>query len=99
LQPGSLKVALGQKVKVGQVLARLGNSGNSDAPHLHFQVMDANSPLGAEGLPYALASFTQGGTLHDLSGLDDGKPWAGETAPGTIHRNEFPVDNAVVTFP
>ena len=99
LQPGSLKVRLGDKVKAGQVLARLGNSGNSDAPHLHFQVMDANSPLGAEGVPYALASFTQVGTLPDLSGLDDGKPWAGDSAPARVHRNEFPVDNAVVTFP
>ena len=99
LQPSSLKVRPGDRVKTGQVLARLGNSGNSDAPHLHFQLMDANSPLGAEGLPYALASFTQGGTLADLSGLDDGMPWAGNPAPGRPHRNEFPVDNAVVTFP
>ena len=74
LQPGSLKVALGERVKIGQVLARLGSSGNSDAPHLHFQIMDANSLRGAEGLPYALASFAQVGTLPDLSGLDDGRP-------------------------
>src|SRR5262249_17899379 len=36
LIPGSLKVKLGDEVKAGQVLAHLGNSGNSDGPHLHF---------------------------------------------------------------
>jgi murein DD-endopeptidase len=45
LQPGSLRVKVGDKVSAGQVLARLGNSGNSDEPHLHFQLMDSNSPL------------------------------------------------------
>jgi hypothetical protein len=57
LQPGSLKVKPGDKVKRGQVLALLGNSGNSTEPHLHFQVMDSPSPLGAEGLPYLIDSF------------------------------------------
>jgi murein DD-endopeptidase len=42
LQPGNLRVKLGHTVKAGQLLALLGNSGNSDAPHLHFQLMDAN---------------------------------------------------------
>ena len=99
LQPGSIKVAVGDKVRAGQVLAKLGNSGNSDAPHLHFQLMDANSPLGAEGLPYAIAGFTQNGILPDLSGLDTGQPWPGEPGPAAAHSAEFPVDNAVVTFP
>ena len=49
LQPGTLKVKAGENVKRGQVLALLGNSGNSTEPHLHFQVMDSASPLGAEG--------------------------------------------------
>jgi murein DD-endopeptidase MepM/ murein hydrolase activator NlpD len=51
LQPGSLRVKLGDRVKTGQVLARLGNSGKSDAPHLHFQLMDANSPSGQAWSP------------------------------------------------
>src|SRR6266516_3378693 len=36
LQPKSIRVRLGQKVRRGQVLALLGNSGNSESPHLHF---------------------------------------------------------------
>lgn len=57
LQPGSLRVKLGDKVRPGQVLGLVGNSGNSTEPHLHFHISDANSPLGSEGLPYGLSSF------------------------------------------
>jgi hypothetical protein len=100
LQPGSLRVKPGDRVKAGQVLAKLGNSGNSDAPHLHFQLMDANSPLGAEGLPYALKAFTQAGVLDDVAMLDTGAPWTPKAAtPPVARHGEFPVDNAVVTFP
>lgn len=67
LVPGSLKVQPGEKVKRGQVLALLGNSGNSTEPHLHFQVMDGPSPLGAEGLPYHIDGFEL------LSGNNKGK--------------------------
>ncbi len=56
LQPGSFKVKLGDRVRKGQVLALLGNSGNSTEPHLHFQVTDGNSTLGSEGLPYVFDS-------------------------------------------
>ncbi len=49
LQPGSLRVKFGDKVKAGQVLGLVGNTGNSSEPHLHFQLMNANSPLGSEG--------------------------------------------------
>jgi len=56
-QPGSLKVKVGDKVRRGQVLGLVGNSGNSTEPHLHFHVTDGNSPLGSEGLPYMLDSF------------------------------------------
>lgn len=100
LQPGSLRVKLGDRVKAGQVLARLGNSGNSDAPHLHFQVMDANSPLGAEGLPYAIDSFTQIGVTGDPEAVQDSdRVWKPENQAPVVHRRELPVDNAVVVFP
>jgi len=56
LQPGRVRVHVGDNVKRGQVLGLLGNSGNSTEPHLHFHVCDGNSPLGAEGLPFVLES-------------------------------------------
>ena len=34
-------VAVGQKVKKGQVIAQSGNTGHSFAPHLHYQLVDA----------------------------------------------------------
>lgn len=40
LQPGSLKVHKGEKVRQGQVLGLCGNSGNSSEPHLHFHLQD-----------------------------------------------------------
>jgi hypothetical protein len=100
LQPGSLRVKLGDQVKAGEVLALLGNSGNSDAPHLHLHLMDANSPLGSEGLPYELDTFTEQGVIEDPDMLDTGQAWRpkNDTAP-VLHRQEFPVDNAVVNFP
>jgi murein DD-endopeptidase MepM/ murein hydrolase activator NlpD len=57
LQPGSLRVKLGDRVRRGQVVGLVGNTGNSTEPHLHFHISNATSPLGAEGLPYALTSF------------------------------------------
>jgi D-alanyl-D-alanine carboxypeptidase len=56
--PGSIRVKKGDVVKEGQVLGRVGNSGNSDLPHLHFQVVtDTPSFLGAEGYPHEYRSF------------------------------------------
>ncbi|MGH7915541.1 MAG: M23 family metallopeptidase [Candidatus Binataceae bacterium] len=49
--PGTITVKLGEQVHRGQVLGRLGNSGNSDEPHLHIQVCNAPSFLACEGVP------------------------------------------------
>jgi len=58
LQPGSLKVKVGDRVTRGQVIGLVGNSGNSTEPHLHFHISDGVSPLGSEGLPYSLDGMT-----------------------------------------
>jgi hypothetical protein len=55
MQPGSVRVKPGDRVKTGQPIGRLGSSGNSTEPHLHFQVCDAPQPLSCAGIPI---SFT-----------------------------------------
>jgi len=98
LQPHSLRVSVGSQVHRGQVLALLGNSGNSDAPHLHFQMTDGNSTLGAEGLPFVFDSFQLQGTVPSLVGILSGRPWHPASA-GVTRKQEMPLDNAVVRFP
>jgi hypothetical protein len=51
LIPGTITVKAGDQVHRGQVLGRLGNSGNSTEPHLHLQVCNAPSFLICEGVP------------------------------------------------
>jgi len=100
LQRGSLKAKLGDKVKAGQVLGLLGNTGNSTAPHLHFHLMDGPSPLNSNGLPYVFTSFTSSGVLP-VGGedtLEDGGTLTIEKRLTGEHRNRLPMDNQVVTF-
>jgi len=61
LQAGSIRVRQGDRVTSGQPLALLGNSGNSNAPHLHFQVGDGPSLLFSNGLPFVFDSFEHEG--------------------------------------
>lgn len=57
LQPGSVAVTDGQEVRVGEVLGRVGHTGNSTMPHLHFQLMDSVDPLTARGIPCAFRAY------------------------------------------
>jgi murein DD-endopeptidase MepM/ murein hydrolase activator NlpD len=102
LKPGSLRVKLGDHVKRGQIIAQLGNTGQSDAPHLHFHVMDGTSPLDANGLPFVFTRFAVRGTLDAAAedALSSGK--AVTFAPGALngaHRGQLPLNDQVVDFP
>jgi len=57
LTTGSVAVEAGQPVRVGDVLGRVGHTGNSTAPHLHFQLMDGPDPLIARGVPCAFRDY------------------------------------------
>ena len=58
LAPSSVAVTVGQRVSVGEVIGRVGHTGNSTAPHLHFQLMDSADPLRARGIPCAFAEYS-----------------------------------------
>lgn len=82
LQPGSVRVKAGDRVRRGDVLGRIGNSGDSREPHLHFQVTDAPERFAAEGLPYVIDRYR-------VQLADDS--WGDRTA-------ELPVMGALVNF-
>ncbi|MDV3128508.1 M23 family metallopeptidase [Mycobacterium sp. 21AC1] len=92
LKPQSLKVKPGDDLSSGQVIAALGNSGNSDAPHLHFHLMDGPDPLAANGLPFVFTSFRLDSRLTSADAGDsllDGKPAA--LQPGFAVRDQTEV--------
>jgi len=78
LQPGSLRVKVGDHVTRSQVIALVGNSGNSTEPHLHFHVADRNSPLASEGMPYLLESFGVQGKGKQYDKQEKQLPLAGD---------------------
>jgi hypothetical protein len=102
LQKGSVTVALGDRVKRGQVLGKLGNTGNTSAPHLHFHLMDGPSVLGSSGIPYVIDSFDYDGEvsaqkLDAASGLE-GTWGEGRLATPQPRHDEFPMDLAIINF-
>jgi hypothetical protein len=89
LKTGSVKVKPGDQLTSGQVIASLGNSGNTDAPHLHFHVMSTPDPLRSNGLPFVFKDFTLDGRLASMGALDPlltGQP--ASMAPGSAARDE-----------
>lgn len=57
LRMGSVAVASGQRVNTGELLGRVGHSGNSYMPHLHFQLMDHLDIAVSHGLPCVFATY------------------------------------------
>jgi hypothetical protein len=97
LQRGSLKVRVGERVRRGQLLGRLGQSGNSAAPHLHFHLSSAATFEGSEGLPFAFDRFDLLGPETEAQLFGQGEPWTPAT---TEHRQaQLPLNDVVIGFP
>jgi hypothetical protein len=95
LQLNSVRVKPGQRVRRGEVVGRLGNSGNTNAPHLHFNVVDALRHDEAQGLPFVFEAFSYIGqtTIDQALGSHRTEP-----AKGVSRHHALPLDGAVVAF-
>ena len=95
LQTGSVRVRRGQRLRTGQRIARLGNSGNTTGPHLHFGIYDGPGPLTSNSVPFRFRQFRfqgnagQGATQNAVTLT--GKP-------RRVRRAE-PLINSVTAFP
>ena len=102
-QPGSIRVKEGERVERGDVLALVGSSGNSLAPHLHFHVMDGPLPLASNGLPYEVDSFTVTGRSAGTDAFDEAEQKGTRlevtpVEPAETVAEAMPLDQTVVSF-
>jgi murein DD-endopeptidase MepM/ murein hydrolase activator NlpD len=71
LRQGSLAVKVGYAVKAGAPIAKLGNTGPSEGPHLHLGLLDKPDAFAGRSLPFVFDSFTlAGGVDFDSSKAD-----------------------------
>jgi murein DD-endopeptidase len=97
LRPG-VPVRLGERVRRGQVIGQLGFTGQASGPHLHFHLADANSPLNAEGMPYAMTGFEPIGRYDSIAAFGRGGPWNSLPPFSGRARPSMPSPNMVVRF-
>jgi len=105
MKPGSVAVAVGQRLKVGERIGLIGTTGNSTTPHLHFQVLTTPTFFPADSTPYVFDRFVLVG--HETERIWDDDlglqpngtiPFAPVTSPERL-ENSMPLDRDVVTFP
>jgi len=93
LAPGSPTVKVGDKVTKGQVIAELGNSGNSSEAHLHFQLSRTPLVFSSDSVPYVFDQFSVVGTVDEATNSIIPQPMPGP------RRAELPLALNVVDFP
>jgi hypothetical protein len=103
MQPGTIQVRVGQRVAMGQLLGLVGNSGNSVAPHLHFQVNDKASSLASSGLPYGIKDFQITGKSPGTKAFDEAEEKGTPLAVTPVNppqqvKDALPLDQLIISF-
>jgi murein DD-endopeptidase MepM/ murein hydrolase activator NlpD len=97
MQPGTVRVKVGDRVRTGEIIGLVGNTGSSTEPHLHMHIDDQPSFLAGNGVPY---EFTEGEASGPVE-ANVSSPTAitlGPIGPQHPFKNDYPATNALVTF-
>ena len=78
------RVRKGAVLTPGELIGRVGNSGNSTAPHLHFDVRDRPTDLDSTGLPFVFDTQLREGRVSEADLEIKGRFESG--VPVTIDR-------------
>ncbi|NYF91920.1 M23 family metallopeptidase [Tunturiibacter empetritectus] len=103
MQSASINLHRGDRVKRGQIIGLVGNSGNSVAPHLHFHVMSSELSLASNGLPYQIDAFKVTGATPGTEAFDEaeanGTPLAINVfSPPHQIENSLPLDQLIISL-
>ena len=96
LQRNSVAIKAGEAVRRGQVIGRLGNSGNTNGAHLHFNITAGPAPEATQGIPFVFEAVESLGRTTAAIALG-AEPAAGQTrVSATTPQRILPLDGAVV---
>lgn len=103
LKRDSMKVKEGDRVRKGQEIARLGNSGNSTGPHLHLHVTSSPSIMNGPAVPYVFDKFEVVGKARDLNAFEEAAQKGTavtieESAFKGMHQDELPREGVLLRF-
>jgi len=104
MMKGSLTVEEGDFVTRDEVIGKVGNTGNTSAPHLHFHMMAGPATFGSNGIPYMIDEYDLIGRAPSIEAFDEaeinGTPLeiVSVNTPG-IHMDDLPLDVRIVNFP
>ena len=96
LHQGSVRVKVGDAVKAGAPIAKLGNTGPSEGPHLHFGLLDKPDPIVGRSLPFVFDSFTLVGAVNFDASNGDKLIIASQSRRV---RSEYPLYGDLLNFP
>jgi hypothetical protein len=93
MPPGSVRVRRGQRVRAGQQIGVLGNSGNTDGPHLHFGIQERPDSL-SRSLPFEIDGFVVEGNARTTATPGQ----LSVVGPPRRVRDAHPLITSVATF-